>query len=57
MKPKRKVFLIKKSPKVKSPSMFDKLDLIRRQMDEGKYNLTAPTIMIDFFDPCEICGS
>lgn len=57
MKPKRKVFLIKKPPKVENQSIFDKLDLIRKEMDEGKYTVALPTILIDEFDPCEMCGS
>lgn len=57
MKPKRIIRLTKRTPKVKILSMFDRLDLIRKEMDEGKYTLKAPTILIDYFDPCEMCGS
>lgn len=57
MKPKRIIRLTKRTLKVENLSMLDRFDLIRKEMDEGKYTLKAPTILIDEFDPCEMCGS
>lgn len=56
MKPKRKIRLTKRSPKIENQMTLDRLDFIRKDMEEGKYNLTLPTIMIDYFDECVICG-
>lgn len=52
MKSKRIIRLNKRTPKVENLSMLDRLDLIRKEMDEGKYTLKAPIILEDYIDIC-----
>ena len=37
-------------------SILEKLDFLQKQIDDGKYEVTLPVILIDYFDDCDMCG-